>query len=333
MTRTASNAAAAGTAEAEVVDAAASARLDAGSQAPGAKVSSRLSMEGLLAAAGSFVIWGAFPLYLKPLHAVPALQIIAHRVVWACALVFIWLWVRGELGQLGKALTTPTTLGRLSVTALLISVNWLGYVWGVGHGHVLETSLGYFINPLANVLLGVLVLRERLNFAQWTSVGIATGAVVYLAVATGSPPWIALTLAVSFSIYGLIRKVVHVEALQGLAVETLVLMPLALGYLLWCEATGTGAFGHSSPLVNALLVGCGPITAVPLFLFAFGARRIPYSTLGLLLYIAPSLQLLFGIFLYHEPFAGARALGFALIWVALLIYAGDGLWRSRRTRS
>jgi chloramphenicol-sensitive protein RarD len=157
--------------------------------------------------------------------------------------------------------------------------------------------------------------------------------VVYLSVATGSTPWIALMIATSFSIYGLIRKVVHVEALQGLAVETLVLMALASGYLLWCEATGTGAFGHSSPGVEALLVGCGPITAVPLFLFAFGARRIPYSTLGLLLYIAPSLQLLCGIFLYHESFAGARARGFALIWLALLIYVGDGLWRARRMRS
>jgi chloramphenicol-sensitive protein RarD len=279
------------------------------------------------------VIWGAFPLYLKPLHEVPSLQIIAHRVAWACVLVCCWLWIRGDLGQLRKALITPATLGRLSASAMLISVNWLGYVWGVAHGHVVETSLGYFINPLANVLLGVIVLRERLNLAQWTSVGIATAAVVYLAVATGSPPWIALMLASSFSIYGLIRKVVHVEALQGLAVETLVLMPLALGYLLWCEATGTGAFGHSSTLVNALLVGCGPITAVPLFLFAFGARLIPYSTLGLLLYIAPSLQLLCGIFLYHEPFGGARALGFALIWLALVIYAGDGLWRARMARS
>jgi len=291
----------------------------------------RLSARGLLAAIGSFLIWGAFPLYLKPLHEVPALQIIAHRVAWACVLVLIWLGLRGELGQLRKALTTPAILGRLSASALLISINWLGYVWGVGHGHVLETSLGYFINPLANVLLGVIVLRERLNPAQWTSVAIATAAVVYLAVATGSPPWIALTLAASFSTYGLIRKVVSVEALQGLAVETLVLMPLAVGYLLWCEANGTGALGHSGTLVDALLVGCGPITAVPLFLFAFGARLIPYSTVGLLLYIAPSLQLLCGIFIYHEPFAGPRALGFVLIWLALVIYAGDGLWRARQT--
>ena len=298
--------------------------------APSVTARAPLSAEGLLAAVASFVIWGAFPIYLKPLHDVPSLQIIAHRIAWACVLVLVWLLLRGELGKLRKPLTEPAILGRLTASALLISVNWLGYVWGVGHGHVVETSLGYFINPLANVLLGVVVLRERLNLAQWTSVGIAAVAVVYLGVATGSPPWIALTLATSFSTYGLIRKVVHVEALQGLAVETMVLMPLASGYLLWCEATGVGAFGHSSTLVNALLVGCGPMTAVPLFLFAFGTRLIPYSTVGLLLYIAPSLQLLCGIFLYHEPFAGARAFGFALIWLALLIYAGDGLWRARK---
>ena len=292
---------------------------------------SRLSAEGLLAATGSFMIWGLFPLFLKPLHEVPALQIIAHRVGWACVLVLVWLAFRGDLGQLRKVLTTPQALGRLGASALLISINWLGYVWAVGHGRVLETSLGYFMNPLVNVLLGVIVLRERLNPAQWTSVTIAAGAVLFLALATGSPPWISLTLAISFSSYGLIRKVVPVEALQGLAVETLILMPLALGYLLWCEATGAGAFGHSGLLINTLLVGCGPITAVPLFLFAFGARLIPFSTLGLLTYLAPTLQLLCGVFFFHEAFAGARAFGFGLIWVALLIYAGDGLWRSRKT--
>jgi chloramphenicol-sensitive protein RarD len=288
-----------------------------------------LSTNGLLAAIGSFVIWGAFPLYLKPLHDLSALQIIAHRVAWACVLVLAWLFARGELQELRKPLTNPAILGRLTASALLITVNWLAYVWGVGHGRVVETSLGYFINPLANVLLGVVVLRERLNIAQWTAVGIAAGAVLYIAVGTGATPWISLTLAVSFSTYGLLRKLVQVEALQGLAVETLVLMPIAFGYLVWCEVNGSGAFGHSSAFVNALLVGCGPMTAVPLFLFAFGARLIPYSTLGLLLYIAPSLQLLCGIFLYHEPFAGARANGFILIWLALLIYAADGLWRSR----
>jgi chloramphenicol-sensitive protein RarD len=298
-----------------------------------ASASSKLSTEGLLAAIGSFVIWGVFPLYLKPLHEVESLQIIAHRICWAFVFVLWWLLVRGDLGKLRQAITNAAIMGRLAASALLITANWLAFVWGVGHGHVVETSLGYFINPLANVLLGVVVLRERLNPAQWTAVAIAAAAVVYLGVATGSPPWLALTLATSFSTYGLIRKVVQIEALQGLAIETLILMPLALGWLLWCQANGTGAFGHSGAVTSALLIGCGPITAVPLFLFAFGARLIPYSTVGLLLYIAPSLQLLCGIFLYHEPFAGARALGFVFIWLALLIYAGDGVWRARRQQT
>jgi len=289
-----------------------------------------LSGKGTLAAMASFVIWGVLPLYLKPLHDLPALQIICHRIAWACVLIVVWLGVRGELRDLGRTLANRSVTGRLAVTALLITVNWLGYVWGVGHGRVVETSLGYFINPLANVLLGVVVLRERLNVAQWTAVGLAAFAVIYIAVATGATPWIALTLATSFSIYGLIRKVVHVEALQGLAVETLILMPLATGYLVWCEITGVGALGHSGALINTLLVAAGPMTAVPLFLFAFGARLIPYSTIGLMLYVAPTLQLLCGIFLYHEPFAGPRAFGFALIWLALVIYAGDGVWRARR---
>jgi len=299
---------------------------------PPATGAAALSPVGLLAAVASFVIWGVFPIYLKPLHEVPSLQIVAHRVAWSCVLVIIWMLVRGELGELRKPLTSRAILGRLAITAVLITINWLGYVWGVGHGHVVETSLGYFINPLMNVLLGVVVLRERLNLPQWTAVAAAVIAVVYLGVIAGAPPWIALTVATSFSVYGLMRKMIRVEALPGLATETLVLMPLALGYLIWCEVTGNGAFGHSGFGVDALLVGCGPMTAVPLFLFAYGARLIPYSTLGLLLYIAPSLQLLCGIFLYHEPFARARAFGFALIWLALLIYAGDGLWRSRKAR-
>lgn len=294
---------------------------------------SRLSGKGLLAAAGSFVIWGCFPLYLKPLNHIDSLQVVSHRVAWACLLVVIWLILRGELWDLRKHFSNRAVLGRLLLSAVLITANWLGYVWGVAHGRVLEASLGYFINPLANVLLGVLVLRERLNVAQWTSVGIAAAAVIYVSVATGTPPWIALTVATSFSLYGLVRKVVQVEALQGLAVETLVLMPLALGYLIWCEINGTGAFGHSGAVVNTLLVGCGPITAVPLFLFAYGARLIPYSTLGLILYITPSLQLLSGIFLYHESFSGARAIGFAMIWLALVIYVVDGVRRARQGKT
>ncbi|GAC1461557.1 MAG: EamA family transporter RarD [Steroidobacteraceae bacterium] len=293
-------------------------------------VTARLSPRGLAAATAAFVIWGLFPVYLHPLHEVSATQVIAHRVTWSCVFIFAWLLARGELSRLSGTLTNPALLARLAVTAVLISCNWLVYVWSVTHEHIVDTSLGYYINPLMNVVLGVLVLKERLNRAQWVAVALASVAVLYLAVLAGRPPWIALTLAVSFSLYGLLRKVISVAALPGLATETLLLLPFALAYLAWCQASGSGALTHSGPAIAALLVGSGLVTAIPLFLFAYGARALPYSTVGVLQYIAPSLQLACGVYLFHESFGTARAAGFATIWLALLIYAVDGLWRSRR---
>jgi chloramphenicol-sensitive protein RarD len=284
---------------------------------------------GLAAGATAFIVWGLFPLYLAPLRDVPVLQVIAHRIVWCCVIVLALVLARGELGKLRAALSDRAVATRLLTTAALISVNWMVYVWGVGHGHVVETSLGYFINPLLNVLLGVVVLSERLNRAQWTAVAIAAIAVAYLTVSAGALPWIALTLATSFALYGLLRKIVPVEALIGLAAETLILLPVSAGWLIWCEAHGTGSFGHASRLTNALLLGSGAATALPLFLFAYGARLIPYSTVGLLQYIAPSLQLACGVLVFHESFTRTRAVGFALIWAALLLYAGDGIRRAR----
>lgn len=289
----------------------------------------RLSPRGLAAATAAFVIWGLFPVYLHPLHDVAAIQVIAHRVTWSCLFILVWLVARGELGRLSATLTKPALLARLTVTALLITCNWLVYVWSVTHEHIVDTSLGYYINPLMNVVLGVFVLKERLNRAQWVAVALAAAAVLYLAVLGGRPPWIALTLAVSFSLYGLLRKVISVDALPGLATETLVLLPFALAYLLWCQASGTGALSNSGAAIAALLIGSGLVTAIPLFLFAYGARALPYSTVGVLQYIAPSLQLVCGVYLFHESFGTRRAAGFAVIWLALVIYATDGLWRSR----
>ena len=289
----------------------------------------RLSPRGLAAGAAAFTIWGLFPVYLYPLRGVPALQVIAHRIIWSCLFLVAWLLLRGELGDLRATLARPALLARLALTATLISINWLVYVWAVTHSHVVDTSLGYYINPLVNVLLGVIVLRERLNRAQWTAIGLAALAVLYLALLAGRPPWIAGTLAVSFSLYGFVRKIISVEALPGLTTETLLLMPLAVGYLAWCQWAGSGALTTQGAGVAALLIGSGLITAIPLFLFAYGARLLPYSTVGVLQYIAPSLQLLCGVVLYRESFGPARAAGFALIWAALLIYAVDGLWRAR----
>ena len=284
---------------------------------------------GLLAGAAAFTIWGLFPLYLHPLREVPAMQVVAHRISWSCLFILAWMLARGELRVLGAIFTQPALLSRLLFTALLISTNWLVYVWGVSHGHIVDTSLGYYINPLINVVLGIFVLRERLNPVQWTAVALAGVAVAYVTYEAGRLPWIALTLAFSFSLYGLVRKLISVDALPGLATETLLLVPLASGYLWWCAHLGIGAFPHAGATVSALLIGMGLVSALPLFLFAFAARRLPYSTVGILQYIGPSLQLACGVLVFHERFDGARAVAFMLIWLALAIYAADGVWRSR----
>ena len=288
------------------------------------------SNKGFSAACTAFAIWGAFPLYFHVLHQVPPVQIIAHRIAWSCVFVLGWLWLRGESGLLRATLRDRGIALRLAATAALITLNWLAYVWGIAQGRVVETSLGYFIGPLVNVLLGVVILSEKLTRTQWTAVAMATVGVGYLTVMAGAPPVIALTLAVSFALYGFMRKLVKVESLPGLATETLLLAPLAVGYLVWCESAGTGALGHAGPLTNFLLIAAGPVTAIPLFLFAHGTRLLPYSTIGLLQYITPSLQFMCGVFLLHEPFDRTRATGFIVIWAGLIIHAGEGVRLSRK---
>ncbi|HEY6641652.1 EamA family transporter RarD [Povalibacter sp.] len=285
---------------------------------------------GLAAAAGAFFIWGLLPLYLKLLQTVPVLQVTAHRLAWGCLFALGWLALRKELGGVGAALQDPRVRLRLFTSAALVSTNWITYVWGIANNRVVETSLGYFINPLVNVLLGVVLLSERLNPVQWIAVAIAGSGVAYLTWSAGQPPWIALILAVTFSLYGFVRKVVQVAALAGFGAETLMLLPIGLGYVVWCEIAGTGVIGHTGLKMDLLLVFGGPLTAIPLVLFAYGARRLPYSTVGLMQYIGPTLQLLLGVLVFHEPFHGPRVMGFALIWSALVIYAADGAWRNRK---
>ena len=304
---------------------------DTAPAAPPAALSTRTDPRGLAAAASAFFIWGLLPLYLKALQGVPILQITAHRLVWGCVFAFLWLQMRGEIGHVLAALRNPTTRWRLCASATLISINWITYVYGIAAERVVETSLGYFINPLVNVLLGVLLLSERLNAAQWTAVTIAAAGVAWLTWTAGHPPWISLTLAFSFGMYGLVRKVIRVDALPGFASETLILAPLGVGYILWCEFAGSGVVSSGGMGLYLLLIVGGPLTAIPLVLFAFGARRIPYSTVGLLQYIGPTIQMLLAVFVFGEPFSGPRVLGFVLIWTALAIYAGDGVWRSRKT--
>lgn len=293
--------------------------------------SAPVDRRGLLAAISAFVMWGIFPLYWHLLKAVPSMQIIAHRVIWCGVFVVGYLLLTSGRGWLRQALAIPKVGRLLLLSSVLISINWGIYIWAVTHERVVESSLGYFINPLVNVLLGVLVLHERLNRAQWSAVAIAAVGVLWLALVHGEPPWIALALACSFGFYGLIRKLVAVDSVPGLAIESLFLFLPALCWLLWAEWQGVGAFAGGDLAGDALLIVGGALTALPLIGFAYGARRIPYSLIGLLQYIGPSLQLLCGIFILGESFDLMQAIGFGCIWSALAIYAADG-WRRANKR-
>ncbi|WP_137936584.1 EamA family transporter RarD [Chitinivorax sp. B] len=285
---------------------------------------------GLLYAFGAYFCWGLFPLYWKPIQHVPALEILAHRVAWSLLLLAGILTIKQHWVWFGAAIRNPRVLGGFAVSSLLLSLNWFVYIWAVNAGHVVETSLGYFINPLVSVLLGGLVLKERLRSLQKLAVGLATLGVVWLTVALGKLPWIALVLAVSFGVYGLLRKTASLGSLEGLSLETMLIGGPALGFLLWQEWQGHASFGHVDGFTNAMLVGAGVVTAVPLLLFGAGARRLTLTTMGVMQYIAPTLQFLIGVFVYHEPFNRDRLLGFGLIWLALLIFSGEGIWRNRK---
>jgi chloramphenicol-sensitive protein RarD len=288
---------------------------------------------GFLATLGAFVLWGLFPLYWHELRLIPSLEIMAHRVVWCAVFVATYLFIRRGRNWLPTALRQPRVPIMLAASSVLISINWLLYIWAVNNGHVVESSLGYFINPLVNVLLGVALLGERLRPMQWSAVALAGLGVAWLTWHAGAPPWIALTLAISFGTYGLIREVAHVESVPGLGVESAYLVLPALAYLAWIGSTGTAHFGAASLYLQTLLVIGGAVTALPLIWFAYGARLLPYSTVGILQYIAPMLQLLTGVLVFHEPFAASQAVGFCFIWAALGIYAADGLWRAHRMRA
>jgi chloramphenicol-sensitive protein RarD len=254
----------------------------------------------------------------------------AHRLVWCFLLVALYLSLRRSVFWWRPLVSQRRLVLLLSTSAVLIALNWWLYIWAVNQGHIVDTSLGYFINPLVNVLLGVVVLKERLNPRQWLAVAIAAGGVGYLTVQVGAPPWIALALAFSFGTYGLIRKVAVVDSIPALGLESSILFLPAVAYLVWTAGAGTASFRHVDATTDALLVASGLVTALPLVLFAYGAQRIPYSMVGILQYIAPTLQLACGVFLYGEPFGGAQLAGFACIWLALAVYAADGLMRMRR---
>ena len=268
--------------------------------------------------------------YWKALHDVPSSQIVAHRLVWSLVFVGLVLTARRNWGWLGKAIRQPRVLLIFALSGTLLTVNWLVYIWGVNAGFIVETSLGYFINPLVNVLLGYVFLKERLRPMQWGALAVALAGVLYLTFSYGAFPWIALTLAFSFGLYGLIRKTAALNSAEGLFVETAVLFLPALGFLLFHELRGTGALGHVDGLTTLLLIGAGAVTSIPLILFAAGARRVTLTTLGLLQYIAPTMQFLIGVLVYGEPFGVGRVVGFGLIWAALVLYTAESLMNRRR---
>jgi len=286
--------------------------------------------KGIVYAAGAYILWGLLPLYWKALHDVPSTQIVAHRLVWSLVFVGLVLTARRNWGWLGKALHQPRVLLIFALSGALLTVNWLVYIWGVNAGFIVETSLGYFINPLVNVLLGYVFLKERLRPWQWGALAVALAGVLYLTFSYGAFPWIALTLAFSFGLYGLIRKTAALNSAEGLFVETAVLFLPALGFLLFHELRGTGALGHVDARTTLLLIGAGAVTSIPLILFAAGARRVTMTTLGLLQYIAPTMQFLIGVLIYGEPFGMGRVVGFGLIWLALVLYTSESLIVRRR---
>lgn len=282
---------------------------------------------GILSAALAFLCWGLFPLYFHAIGDVPPVQILAHRMLWSLLFLVIVLLVRRQWAWLA-VVRQPRVFLSFVASASLLSVNWLIYIWAVNNGHVIEGSLGYFINPLVNIMFGYVLLKERLRRAQWLAIGVAALGVAWLTWQAGTVPWIALALAASFGGYGLLRKTAALGALEGLSFETMVLFPLAAGYVAWLTIHGENAFINTpSDTTRLLLIAAGPITAIPLLLFASGARRIPLSVLGLLQYLSPTLQFLLGVWLFQEPFSAERLVGFALIWIALALFALEGLLR------
>lgn len=287
---------------------------------------------GVIYAAGAYVTWGIIPIFWKFLEQVGdvgAVEIVVHRIVWTLIFAFAALAAWHRLPKLWTALRSPSTLLALTASALLIAVNWGLFIWAVTADRIIDTSLGYYINPLVSFVLGVVWLGERLTKVQLFAIGLAVLGVINQTVAIGYLPWISLALAVSFGIYGLIRKTVAVESLEGLTIEALILAPLSLGHILYLAAHGEGAFMHQSLGLDLLLILAGPLTAIPLLLFAAGARLVRLSTMGFLQYLAPSISLLIAVFYYHEPFTKDHAVTFALIWSALALVSWEAFRRER----
>ncbi|MBG0827379.1 EamA family transporter RarD [Planomonospora sp. ID67723] len=290
------------------------------------------SRRGVLYGIAAYAMWGLFPLYWPLLKPSSALEILAHRMAWSLVAVIAILAVRRHWSWVRELLRTPRKLGLLALAAAIITVNWGVYIYAVNTGNVVESALGYFINPLVSVLFGVFLLKERLRRRQWVAVGLGALAVVVLTLDYGRLPWIALVLAVSFGTYGLVKKTARVGAAESMAVETLVLLLPALGYILYLGQQGTSTFGSAGTGHALLLAGAGVVTAIPLLAFTAAAIRVPLTTIGLLQYIAPVLQFLCGVLVVHETMPASRWAGFAIVWLALSVFTWDSLSTAREAR-
>jgi chloramphenicol-sensitive protein RarD len=287
------------------------------------------SRAALAQAVGAYTIWGFLPVYFNLLKSVPPVEVIAHRVIWSVALLLIMLAFRRRLAALWETLTTRRMLLPMAATALLIGLNWLIYIWAVTHGHIAASSLGYFLNPLVNVMLGYFFLRERLTPAQWIAVGLAGVAVAIIAAGALDALWISLSLALTFGLYGLIRKVAPVGPMVGLAAETIILLPLCVAFMAVWAVDGQNHFAQGQLSIDLLLVAAGVVTAVPLLLFASAARRMKYATIGLIQYIGPTIQILLAVLVYRESLTAVHLIAFPLIWTGLALYSWDA-WRQVR---
>ena len=281
--------------------------------------------KGILYAMACYFAWGLFPLYFKALKSIPSLEILLHRMVWSLFFLLVVLTWRKQWAWLSQVKRQPKLLAGFTLSALLLAANWFLYIWAINNDHIIDASLGYFMTPLVSVMLGFVLLHERMRPIQWIAVGFAACGVLWLTLQTGHPPWIGLILASAFGVYGLLRKTAALGPLEGLSLETLLLFPFACSGLIYLMANGQSEFLHVPTSTQLLLLAAGPITAIPLLFFAAGARLIPMATLGLLQYISPSLQLLLGVWFFQEQFTHERLLGFIGIWVGLLVYSVDGL--------
>ncbi len=291
-----------------------------------------MKKNGALAALLAYVLWGVLPVYWHGLKGVPAQEILAHRFVWSLVFILIVLAITGRWGWLRDVTRRPVDYSRYVVTAILLAINYGVYLWANNSGHLVEASLGYFINPLVNVLLGLVFLHERLRRWQAAAVLVALLGVLYLTVDLGRLPWVALTLAFTFGVYGLLRKTGKLGSIEGSTLEMLLLFIPSVAYLLVLNGQGTGALGRSGTGATLLLLGAGAATAIPMLLFNFGARHVTMITLGLLQYVAPTLQFMIGVFIFDEPFNQARLIGFVVIWIALAIYWIEGFTSYRRSQ-